>query len=58
MPKKTVTLMVEFTVEVAASVDPNQITFDIPVEQVKVQSLETGKTVGVLKQYCTQEYFE
>lgn len=55
MALKKVTLTVDMTVEIEEDVEPNDVTFDIPIEQVKPQA--NGKTVGVLVSYTTQEYF-
>ena len=54
---KRVLFMVEFTVEMEASVDPDDVTFHIPMTDVLPQSWD-GKTIGKLIAYCTQQYPE
>ncbi len=54
---RTVDIMVEFRVSIPDDVDPDSITFDIPVESVRVDS-NSIMGVGKLLSYCTQEYVE
>lgn len=53
---KTLTISVDFVVSVPEGIEPNDITFDIPIESVRVDSLTDGEGIGVLTGYCTQEY--
>jgi hypothetical protein len=54
---KTVDIMVEFRVSIPDDSDPDSITFDIPMESVRVDS-DQQHGVGKLVSYCTQEYVE
>jgi hypothetical protein len=51
---KKVTLTVDVVVEIENAVDPNQVTFDIDLEKIRlmVGNKYVGRTLG----YCTQEY--
>lgn len=50
---KKVNFLVEFGTELEDDVDPNDVTFDIPIELVHAQDY-SGKNVGRLVAYCTQ----
>ena len=57
---KTVSIMVEFSVEVPhcfTDEDINDITFDIPVDNIKVWSDGEPIDYAFVGSYCTQEYY-
>lgn len=56
MPK-TVKMMVEFDVEIEDEEDPQQITFDIPIEKI-IPSNWDGPIKGRVTGYTTQDYAE
>lgn len=53
---KRVTFMVEFVARIKDDVEPEDVSFDIPTDQVRAQA--GGNNVGVLESYTTQEYPE
>ena len=52
---KRVSFLVEFVALLDDDVKPDDVTFNIPVDQVQAQSLESGKVVGKLEAYTTQQ---
>ncbi len=56
---KTVLIMVEFTVDIPDNIDPNEVTFEIPLDAIRVDSwLEDKHDIGKVIAYETQEYNE
>lgn len=51
---QTVTLEVQFKVKIPKDVDPNIVTFEIPIEQIRVDG--DRQDIGTVLSYCTQEY--
>ena len=51
---KKVTLTVEVVVEIEGDVEPNDVTFDIDLENIR--PMLGNKYVGRTSGYCTQEY--
>jgi hypothetical protein len=58
--KKRVTLSVDFVVDIDEDVEPNDVTFEIPLEKmIPMDCNGSGrKRVGRVRSYTTQEYFE
>lgn len=51
----TTTFLIEFTVKLDTGVNPDSVTFDIPLERVIPQVL--GQNVGVVTGYTTMENY-
>lgn len=51
-----ITVTVDFDLEIDEGVDPNDIVFDLKLEDIKPVSLITGKSVGKTLGYATGEY--
>jgi len=48
--------MVEFNVSIQDDEEPNDITFEIPYESIRVDG--SKRDIGKVTSYCTQEYIE
>jgi hypothetical protein len=58
----TVTITIDFTVEIPDHIDPDSLRFEIPIEDVRVDHCVDEDSIAPLPGarvtgYCTQEYF-